>query len=313
MIIQKTRIRKLPKELDRLPKNKVVRVGISIENVSRDDLRKVGFAVETAVGETILPDPDIGSVSRFNAEGKYLVHKDREKETAYRQIEWSWKQWRGRYDYEERTEIRDVPYLRYPRTFFSPPSVEMSVTTDVRGNLVLVTPECKIGEGDELVHQINLFLEAFGMCQVFLDDLSALVLARQVKLNWTVLPPGKTPWENLKPSLKEMVSRAQGKTQAVIEHRLEEINAYEPDFVAVGKAGFSGYVIFGFEELELYVMESIYLGNATYIFESQWEKLSQLTKAEILDQSLHFARIIHRQGWESEIRSLLRTRRSDVA
>jgi hypothetical protein len=59
----------------------------------------------------------------------------------------------------------------------------------------------------------------------------------------------------------------------VIRHRFETINGYNPDFVGVGQAGFRGYVIFGLTEKNLFVCESIYTGNATYVFDKRWEEL----------------------------------------
>jgi hypothetical protein len=270
----------------------------------------VGFPSEFIAGHTVLPDPTIGPVSRFNAEGKNIIHKDQPMETAYRQVEWHWTQWNGRYDSEEQSKIVDVPYQRYPRTFVPPPSVQLTLSTDLRGNMVVVTPECSTAKRDELLHTINLMLECFGSCQVFTKDLSALVLTKQVQVNWTILPKGRSPWPSLKPKLKELLSNARGNTSVVIEHRLETINGYGPDFVAVGRAGFAGYIVFGFTERNLFVLESIYTGNATYVFDSRWEELSKLSKAEILNAALQRDRIIHREGWERLIARLFNNRKA---
>jgi hypothetical protein len=45
--------------------------------------------------------------------------------------------------------------------------------------------------------------------------------------------------------------------------------------------------------------------NATYVFEQNWERLSQLSKAEILDRDLQKDRLIHREGWPEKIHTLL--------
>jgi hypothetical protein len=60
-------------------------------------------------------------------------------------------------------------------------------------------------------------------------------------------------------------------------------------------------VVFGFPEENIYVVESAFYGNATYVFRQDWEQLSQLTKAEIITGSLHTDRIIHTQGWEHRL------------
>ena len=75
--------------------------------------------------------------------------------------------------------------------------------------------------------------------------------------------------------------------------------------IAQGRGGFSGYIVFGFPRKNLYVLESLYYGNATYVFRENWEKLSQLSKAVILSGNLQTARIVHQPGWEKEVRHLL--------
>jgi hypothetical protein len=55
------------------------------------------------------------------------------------------------------------------------------------------------------------------------------------------------------------------------------------------------------------VVESAHYGNATYIFGEDWARLSQMTKAEIIEGGLHRERIIHREGWEGEMRRVLQS------
>jgi hypothetical protein len=58
--------------------------------------------------------------------------------------------------------------------------------------------------------------------------------------------------------------------------------------------GFNGYIVFGYADLGLFVLESLEHGNATYVFGQDWEQLSALTKKEILHGGLQEERIIHR-------------------
>ncbi len=100
----------------------------------------------------------------------------------------------------------------------------------------------------------------------------------------------------------------------MVENRLETINNYGPTFVAIGDGGFHGYVIFGFPEHGLFLLESSFEGNATYVFGERWEALSQLTKKEILAGNLQTARVIHRAvSWHGEIRQMLGIRRKKAA
>lgn len=226
-------------------------------------------------------------------------------ETAYRTIQWHWTEFHGR-DSVEQTDYKDIPYSRYPRTFIAPPSVELSVATNTSDEKVIVAPAVTYDAQNEalLRHTINIFLELFGECQFFTSDLAEIIRVPLKRFNWTLLPKGKQTWAQLKNILTPVVQKAPGGNQPVIFHRLETINGYGPDFWAVGDAGFTGYIIMGFEAEDVYLCESIHKDNATYVFGEDWETLSQRTKAEILNENLHKARIIHREGWEARLSKL---------
>ena len=153
---------------------------------------------------------------------------------------------------------------------------------------------------------MKIALELFGECSVLRSNLEDIIRAEVRRLNWEVLPQGRMPWERLKTHVDPFVRRQRRGNRPIIERRLQTINGYGPEFVALGRAGFSGYVVFGFPEKSLYVLESVNRDNATYVFEDDWRRLSQMTKAEILDHSLQKDRVIHREGWPSRIRNILR-------
>jgi hypothetical protein len=189
-----------------------------------------------------------------------------------------------------------------------PPSVELTIATNPRDEKLVVSPAMGYTRTNEqdILHIINLFLEIFGECHIVTSDLEEIIRAEVRRLNWEVLPSGRMPWKRLRPHVDSFVRRHRRGNRPVIESRLQTINAHEPEFVALGRAGFSGYVVFGFPGKNLYVMESVNRDNATYIFEEDWRRLSMMTKAEILDHSLQKDRIVHRNGWPSRIENLLR-------
>ena len=84
-----------------------------------------------------------------------------------------------------------------------------------------------------------------------------------------------------------------------------EINKYNPDFTAIGFGGFSGYMVIGFEMKKLFVLESTQINNATYVLNRDWEYISKLSKAGVLNNKLHFARVIHNNQWYESITNLL--------
>ena len=88
----------------------------------------------------------------------------------------------------------------------------------------------------------------------------------------------------------------------------EAIHKAAPDFVAYGRAGFKGYAVFGFISKNIYVLESVFPNNATYILSGDWENISKLSKAEILSHNLHEARIIHTANWEKQLNEIMETK-----
>jgi len=301
MIIQKKRIRDISPYISSFTLGSRVILGIS--NIERftDTLSKIGFSAPFKVGQTLLPAV-IGSVSLYNSEGKYLKHKDQPMETVYRQGDWEWKEWDGTWH----SKIVDIPYRRYPRTFIEPPAVELSFVESGDKNLLLVSPAYKVNDSDsqQLTHCANLFLELFGEVQIFTEDLESIIKTPLHRLNWVILPQGEIPWEHFKKEIDPIVKSAPEGNQKVLYYRLEVVNSLKPDFRAIGSGGFHGYIVHGFTKDKIYLLESVYYGNATYVFDKNWEILSQLTKAQILSNDFQEARIIHRQGWKKKVSEL---------
>lgn len=306
LIIEGKRIRSLGRHLRGVKLGTTVAFAVPLADTPVETLEKIGLGSRPSEGEVVLPAPLFGPVSRFNADGGEIVHKDQPMETAYRQAEWHWTEWHGDYPVEQ-SKIVDVPYQRYPRTFLPPPSVELQVKRDADERLLVVTPPIEYAEDNSgrLLHLINLMLELFGSCIVVSEELESLSVPSFRRLNWEVLPRGRRPWSELEEQVGGIIQEAPQGSQPVITHRLENVNGYEPEFVAVGRAGFRGYFVFGFPDKGLYVLESAFTGNATYVFGEEWERLSRLTKAEILSDDLQEDRVIHREGWEARIGSLL--------
>lgn len=305
MKIRKKRIRSLGSNLTFVEPGEAITPSFNVTDATRAKLAVLGLD-DLIPGTTVLPKA-VGPVSRFNAEGKALVLRHLSKETMYRQVEWHRVEFHGK-ERIDVYEIRDVPYERYPREFVPPPSIELSVAANADGQLYIVGNEQIYSPENEanLRHEINLVLELFGECEILKSDLTAFVPSTAKRLNWEILPKGKLPWERISAAVKPAVERARKGNRPAIWARIKTLNDHQPDFHAVGRAGFNGYIVFGFVKLGIYVLESKNYGNATYVFKSDWETLSQMTKAEVLNQDLHHARLVHRSNWPWQLRRLLR-------
>ncbi|NMC64289.1 MAG: hypothetical protein GYA55_14085 [SAR324 cluster bacterium] len=304
MIINRKRIFNLKNYLPPVLKGKAIAPFVYHSSRIEERLKAIGFTQDVSHGEMVLPTV-MGPISRYNAQGRQIVRRDLPKETASRQVEWHWIEWHGK-DRVERSDICDLYYERYPRDFLPPPSLELRIVPTETGQKIITTTSFIFCDenNESILLAINLFLEIFGECEISVDS-KYLPCLPQKKLNWTILPRGKRIWPELKTDLKKVISSAPRGNWPVIEARFYEINNYGPDFVAIGDAGFRGYLIFGFPNRNLYLLESAYFGNATYVFENDWETLSKLTKAEILNEKLQKDRIIHIKGWEQKVKALL--------
>lgn len=306
MIIQKKSIRNITSYISHIKSGSKIIIGITDPLRFSKTLKRLGFLEPYKEGQCILPAP-LGNVSRYNAEGKIIRHKDLPMETAYRQIDWHWTEWHGPHRVGQ-SKIVDVPYKRYPRSFIAPPSIELTLSLNAKGVLLLTAPALeKNEENNELLkHVVNLFLEYFGECEFFTENLETILKTTLRRLNWVVLPQGEMPWERLEKEIEPIVKNAPEGNHKILYYRLKTVNALRPDFRAIGKGGFHGYIIHGFTKNKLYVLESMHYGNATYVLGESWEEISKKTKAEILNEKLQKDRIIHRVGWKKKVEEIIK-------
>lgn len=240
MIITGKRKLKLDKRFLRIEEGTKIIPGIKLTDDIKTKLIDIGFGSEFVAGETVLPPSIMGPICAFNAEGKYIKHKDQPMETVYRQMEWNWEQWTGYGETETQSKIVDVPYKRYPRTFVPPPSIELSIVEKENEEKFIIAPVQVLSftEYRDLVHTINVFLELFGMCEAMTEELEGYTVINIQRLNWRILPPGEWPWEKLKEEVNTIIEVAPPQKQIVINYRLETITENNPDFVAIGLLDF---------------------------------------------------------------------------
>lgn len=300
MIIKKKRIRRVESYLSFLQEGSNFFVGVRNIQQLKTVMDKIGFSESLKIGEAVLPSGLFGPISFFNSVGGYQKFKDKPLETVYRVGEWHWKDWGG----HEHSKTVDIPYKRYPRKRIPPPSIELQIKTD---NIVatLTSFTYTKTEYSKIKHVINLFLELFGECEILKDNLESYSSIPVKRLNWEILPEGKYPWIKLNKQLLPVLSRVKPGNRTIVMDRLEILSERNPNFIALGRSGFSGYIVYGFEKFDLFVLESVYYGNATYIFKTNWEELSKLSKAEILEDKLQYARIIHTASWKNELNKIM--------
>ena len=299
--LKQRRIHNVDQYLHPLPEGSSFQIALTNLDAHRLQLVRMGFSHELKVGERVLPRP-LCPVSTFNADGLEVPQKDQAKETLYREamIKAFGKKWVFVY----------IPYQRYPRITVPAPSEELTI--EMRGEAKVVTArilqrhKSDPHQQETAKHQMNLFLESFGECSILSEALARIEQFEIERRNWRVLPTGEYPWETSKDILQGVTRSLSPSNRRLVDSRFRYLTTFNPTKLIIGQAGFDGYVVFCFEKSNVYVLESRFTNNATYVFGDEWEALSQLSKAEILNGHLHKHRLIHKRGWPERISSLLR-------
>lgn len=304
MILNQSRVRNIEAHLGSVPEGTHIRI---LVDATPDRLKRAGHSADPQLGDSVLP-PTVGSTTRFNSEGRFIVHRDQPKESRYiTTIEWTWEQWSGPDQSETMTDFKEIYRDCYPRTFVEPPSAELTYH-DAAGLPVLISPELiwKQDNREHVRHVINVFLELFRTCDVRTADLGALRPPAIRRVNWTLLPPGHYPWSRIDEHIRDLMGRRSPRYAGPVLYRHHAIAERKPAEVYVGVGGFREYVAFVFPDHGIAILESTRTDNATYVFGMNWQRLSQLTKAEVLAGGLNLDRFIHADDWAVKIDQLFR-------
>jgi len=303
MIITKSRIQNVDKYLNGFDEDENLYVVLNDIDRFKNRLILMGFSSSLPSGEKVLPSA-FGSVSNYNANGKYEKLRDLPKESFFIEQQREWKDWND----NSHSGVVEMEYKRFKQQFIDAPSQELTILLNDENNKVISSDNIIVNDEnkDLIKHTINLFLELFGECNIVDDEFLSRQQTPIKRVNWTMLPQGIMPWESLKVPLLDLIDKTNIESKEDTLNRFEYINSFSPDFVATGNGGFNDYVVFGFTSRNLYVLENSFAGNATYIFNSDWEVLSQLSKAEILAENLQEHRLIHKRNWKQNIRNIIR-------
>jgi len=278
-----------------------IKLAHKISDSITDQLSAIGFDKEPSVGDYLIPEV-VGKVTALNAHGKEIVRRDLPLEPQPRSYHRTWKDWHG----QEHSGIQTRDIDMYPREY-QPAFEETLHVIEVGDDIYISTDSMELKDSNESrnIQLSNLMLECFGSFEV-LDAKNENIISTKVKqLHWDILPPGEYPWSKAKLLVGEVTKKLKDSAKDVVEARMQKITKYCPDFLATGRSGFSGYFIYGFASKGLYVLESIHLDNATYIFGDNWDQLSKLTKNQIINGEVDHQRIVHDKKWSRTISSVL--------
>ena len=300
------RILKLERHLPEFAEGELARAVMSMEGLSAHMLKRFGFVQPFGVGQSVMPSVHLGPAARRNANGYEIVHRDQPMEEISRLQAWKRTEWHGRDKVEVENFIQRT-YRRYPRTYVAGEGVEFTIMARPDGSKVIASPVYDpAGAADSLLMAANLVIEGFGGVEFVRADLVSPLSVPIKRLNWEIFPQGRVPWSQVRREIDRVTERASASVKPVIRARVQAVEQYGPDFAAIGRAGFDGYWVFGFTKHKLYVLESRVLDNATYVLGADWQAVSQLTKAEVINSDLSLARLIHDASWTERLDHVLR-------
>jgi hypothetical protein len=155
-----------------------------------------------------------------------------------------------------------------------------------------------------LLWGINVLQENTGVTGVFASDAPPEEYIATLKLDWQIFPPG---------TADEVIARLLGSVRPSnapdfekhIRERVQLFESFEPRSYIRGQGGFGSYFGAQFAD-DLVVFENLRYGNAIYLLYQDWNEISRRSRLDLLrDHDAHFDRVLHTDGWQARLKSLL--------
>jgi len=307
--------------------NKAARLGndvvvAAVKQISATDLaagiyKHLGMSLvngEPRFSERVLPNPETGKFSLWNADGQEVVRKDlpmvskRISFDAPNYGDWS----NGSHEVSWDREV-------YQREFIPPAEDELSVMllrTEPGSDAHFVFRfrverllDQRAGDfATDLFAAVNLLQENVGAADVFAAGADQSEYLNTISVEWEILPPGERT-----ETLNRIISKFRNPTAELKQKLLARyalLEKLKPIAYVSGSSGFQRYFGAQFKD-DLVVFENLEYGNAIYVMFESWEELSKRSRTDLLrNRDQGFKRIVHRAGWEQILISLVRKRRA---
>ncbi len=244
-----------------------------------------------------------GPVTKVNVNGKFVRKMPEEKTEKSVQI---------RYTTKKGTKVDYVRIFHvYVKELQHKFNVGFSTATNVHAQNLLISPLLTYNSVDgnlniKNTHAINLFLEIFGAFEIYTKNLEP-ALAFNKDFTFDILPKGTFEDEDV----DHLVDGARrilknDDIAKAFQKRLFKIKSYSPEIIGKGPRGFFGYIVFGFPNKNIVLLESMYNQNATYVIDyAKYESILPMDKQQIIKERLSKKRIYHYDNWERSIEQLL--------
>ena len=317
----KRNLRKIPDVIThklRTIKSKEIAVGCAVKFKSSvifiGNLNHLGISLTDkglVLPTSIIPSTDQGRYSDRNVNGIEIIRKDLAKEKHYNTVESP--NWGDGY---KGTHTVNLPYEKYPREFIPPRELEINIKcNNTKPNQTEYIIAFKVNETLDrtrrdfkikLFENLNLLQENVGMCGIEAADVALENYEKTLRVTWEILPPG-TREETIKRVFKG--KKPTPNEEKVAGERYDFFMSLKPRSFVFGSSGFRRY--FGaLIQDDLVVFENIQYGNAVYVLFDNWQELSKRSRIDLLKGKYgkDFERVIHKSGWKTEVRNLVKNR-----
>lgn len=297
------RIRRIDKYLQfYLTENENYHLGLLFEDYLKSPfLDNYGLPKQFPQNKYLVPAPK-GSVTKVNQNGYYVRMQPEEKETVIRHIDYIRK--------KDSTHIEyDREYNIYKKVLLHKFKTGLNFVINQHGQQIIVSEILNYSKTDLLkgTHIANIFCEIFNDFEIYDDKLNPAIHFN-TKFEQIILPSGKLDNANNFDELLEIGKRFT-KNEEVInayQKRLQVLKEFNPEIKGKGTNGFFGYIVFGFTDLNIIILETMYAGNATYVFSTDnFEQQVIKDKQTVLSNKLHQARFFHYDNWEVNLRKFM--------
>lgn len=297
-MIKAKRIRKPKRYLYELEENEEFYIVVPLCDSYKDILNKYGYEESKKKSELWVPLP-LKKTTIENINGSWKINKSLPKIERDFEREYHIVDWHGYDHYGTCYQTRKC----YQRTFINAEEIAFNIEGDV-----LFSPLFKNDDADmnTVKVAINILLEIFGQCEIRRKNFKSMSsLPKHKIVSWEILRSGISDKNKLKDYVDKTIEVLPKKQRNIIKNRHEFFEMQKPDFFVIGSQNFWGYVVYGFSSKNLYFFECNRPDNATYVFKGDWQKASQLTKSEILNDHLQDERIFHKTNWKFNIQEKL--------
>lgn len=288
-----------------LKENERFYVGLLFEDfINSSNLNKYNISDKFSNDLSIIPAPK-GPITKNNVNGKYIRKQPEEKIIKKVHIN---------YNRKDGTHIEfDRDYNVFAKVLQHNYNTSLTYKTNKHGQRVIVSEELVYNEKVENVqkntHIINLFCELSNDFEIFDSELEPAIHFNK-KFEDDILPHGSLNDETTFQDLSEFAERytRNNNDNKAFQKRLHILKEFGPDIRGKGPSNFFGYIVFGFTDLGVVILETMYADNATYIFKTKdYEEKAIKDKQTVLKEKMMLKRFYHYDDWENKIRNYLET------